>query len=389
MKIQEKIRAKYTNFPHRKKPAAILLIILFCFLIMVLLLKGCHALANSKHKAPTEPMMLRLGTEIKIPPKSPLRSQITIETVHTSNLPHVLSFPGVIEADSRCTVDIRPPLTGRLVSIKVRLGDHVKRNQILAVISSPDLALANSDNDKAQSVLTYTRDALKRAQEVNRAGGNSIKDVQLAQSDYIQSAAEAHRTEAKLKTLGNNRFSLLTMKAPIQGIITALNYGIGSFINDPTVTLMTISNLTKVWVTANIPESLVGVVAQDQPVKIYLPAYPQEVLRGKVTFVNSFLEPDTRRNKTRIAFSNPNGKLQPNMFATVKVSIPQFALILIPVSAILMNDDTTSVYVETAPWIFKRRVVQLGLEDSNQVRVVSGLKTGERIVVDGGVFIND
>ena len=163
----------------------------------------------------------------------------------------------------------------------------------------------------------------------------------------------------------------------------------GSYINDTTAALLSISNIDSVWITANVPEHLVGVITQGQRVTIDLPAYPNLVWHGKVAFVNAFLDPDTRRNQTRIAMPNPGGKLQPNMYATVRVSVPQSHFVMIPISAVLMNDDTTSVYVETAPWTFQRRVVQLGAEDGHDVRVVSGLKPGERIAASGGIFIND
>jgi cobalt-zinc-cadmium efflux system membrane fusion protein len=120
-----------------------------------------------------------------------------------------------------------------------------------------------------------------------------------------------------------------------------------------------------------------------------MPAYPKVIWHGTVSFVSSFLEPDTRRNKTRILLPNPNGKLQPNMFATIKVTVNQPSRPVIPLSAVLMNNETTSVYVEVAPWVYKRREVTLGTEDGEHVRVLSGLNPGERVVVCGGVFIND
>ena len=77
------------------------------------------------------------------------------------------------------------------------------------------------------------------------------------------------------------------------------------------------------------------------------------------------------------------------MFATVNLFLPQPSEIIIPVTAVLMNNDTTSVYIETAPWIFERREVKLGLEDGDNIRVLSGLKLGERVVTAGGIFVND
>ena len=383
------IRAKYVSLNHQQKSIVILLAALLGMLSILILFKCCLAIAANKKNLAPEPIIIRQEKKIIIPKNSPLRSQMKVITVKASSAPHIVSFPGIIEADPSHIVNILSPFAGRLLALKVKLGDTVKKGQILAVIRSPGLAQAHTDHEKALSVLKLTTEALKRAQRVNRAGANSIKDVDMAQNDYIQALAEANRTKAILKTIGKNGFSLLNIKTPMPGRITAINYGIGSYINDPTSSLLTVSNIKSVWVTASIPENLAGVVSKNLAVEVFLPAYPKQILRGKVTFVSAFLEPDTRRNKTRITFPNPDGKLQPNMFATVKIALTQSNQIIIPISAILMNNDTTAVYVEITPWTFARREVELGTEDGENVRILAGLDVGERIVTSGGVLVND
>lgn len=388
MKIPAAIRAKYDKLSQEQKPIAVLFAGVLCLLCIILFAKGCQAIASTR-KVPPEPLMIRQGNQIIIPPHSTMRTEITLQTVKKTSKPHVAMFPGIVEADPTRTVNILPPLPGRLLSLNVKLGDFVKPNQVLAEINSPDLAAASAEHNKAQAMLTLTEKSLKRAKEVYNAGGNAIKEVQLAQNDYTQASAQVNQTTARLKALGNGNFSSLKILAPIEGRVIAINYGHGSYITDITTPILTISNLKTVWVTANVPENLAGVVEKNQKVSVFLPAYPEQELRAEITFVNSFLDPDTRRNKTRIAFPNPNGKLQPNMFASVHVQITQPNLIMIPVSAILMNNDSTSVFVETSPWTFVRREIQLGLEDEGQVRVLSGLNEGERIAACGGVFMND
>jgi cobalt-zinc-cadmium efflux system membrane fusion protein len=380
------IRCQYAALLPRQKRVAVLLTAFTGILLLLLVVKGCSVTNASKT---VTPVMIRQGNQIKVPPGSPLRTQMTIKPVGTLTFPHSVSFPGIVEADPLRTVNILPPFTGRLTQLNVRLGDFVKKGQVLALIRSPDLAQAYADYSVAQSIFKLTQAALNRAQKVNRAGANAVKDIELAQSNHAQASVELHRAETKLKALGHNTFSRLHIKAPISGWITALNYGRGSYVTDPTVALFTISNLKRVWVTANISENLAGAVFKNQRAVVFLPAYPNRVLHGKVSFVSSFLDPDSRRNRTRITFSNPDGKLQPNMFATVTISIPQSSQIVIPITAVLMNNDTTSVYVEVKPWIFVRREVQLGLEDNDTVRVISGLAIGERVVTAGGIFVND
>ena len=115
---------------------------------------------------------------------------------------------------------------------------------------------------------------------------------------------------------------------------------------------MTIANLDSVWVTANVPEIDIANIAKGQSVNVSFAAYPGQVFHGTVAFVSDVVEPDTRRNKVRIAFSNPGGKFKPNMFAKVSFNIPQKSAVFVPNSALLMDNDSTVVFVETAPWTF-------------------------------------
>jgi cobalt-zinc-cadmium efflux system membrane fusion protein len=120
-----------------------------------------------------------------------------------------------------------------------------------------------------------------------------------------------------------------------------------------------------------------------------LSAYPDKVLRGTVLFVSDVIEPDSRRNKIRIAFQNGTYALKPNMFATVTVIGPDKSEIVVPSSALLMNNDRTSVFVATAPWTFERRNVDAELGEGSTVAIHSGLAAGDQVVVKGGILLND
>jgi cobalt-zinc-cadmium efflux system membrane fusion protein len=160
-------------------------------------------------------------------------------------------------------------------------------------------------------------------------------------------------------------------------------------INDPTQPIMTIADLSTVWVTAQVSEKDVAEVAKDQAADVVLEAYPGKTLHGTVLFVSDVIEPDTRRDKVRIAFANPDHLLKPNMFATVTLTGEKLSRIVLPTGALLMNNDRTSVFVETAPWTFERRVIQTRLEEGPTVAIESGLKGGDRVVVKGGILLND
>jgi membrane fusion protein, heavy metal efflux system len=182
---------------------------------------------------------------------------------------------------------------------------------------------------------------------------------------------------------------LLSMKAPVSGSIIDLQVAPGAFLNDLNAPIMTIANLDTVWVTANVPEKDTALVTPGQDVKVVLAAYPNEEFAGTVLFISDVLDPDTRRTKVRIAFENPGMKLKPNMFANATFLAPKRTVQVVPTLALVLKDESDQVFVEVAPWTFEARTVEVGFLQGDQATVERGLKSGERIVVKGGVLLND
>lgn len=349
--------------------------------------------AQSASETPT-PSFIRDGDRIVVPEGSALRSRIAVQQVAVKNTPQTLQLPAMVEADPTRTVNILPPLSGRVVKLDVRLGDRVAKDRILAVIDSADLAQAYADDDKARTALEHTKRTLERSRGVHQAGGGPLKDLEQAQSDCDQAQAEFNRAEDRLREIGvqpkpHEKSRLLTIVAPVAGTITALTTAPGAFANDLTASLMTVSNLDSVWVTAMVPETDIAMIAADQSVDVSFSAYPGQVFHGTVSFVSDIVEPDTRRTKVRIAFANPEGKLKPNMFASASFKIPQKSAVFVPNSALLMDNDSTTVLVETAPWTFCRCRVLPAYAEGESTRIDQGLRTDDRIIIKGGVLLHD
>jgi cobalt-zinc-cadmium efflux system membrane fusion protein len=286
------------------------------------------------------------------------------------------------------------PLAGRLLDLKVALGDRVEAGQVLAVVDSPDLAQAYDDNDKAADALDLTTKSLRRQEDQVRLGTASSRDLDQARSDRAQAEAEFVRTQARLKAVGGlagptRATPYLTVRAPISGSVIALSAAPGVMINDPTQPLMTIADLSVIWVTAQVAEKDIAAVAKDQAAEVDFEAYPGKTFEGKLLFISDVVEPDSHRNKVRIAFVNPDHLLKPNMFATVSLSGQVQSRVVVPTAALLMNNDRTSVFVETAPWTFERRTVEPQLEEGPSVVIRTGLNAGDRVVVKGGILLND
>jgi len=339
---------------------------------------------------------IRQGDRITIPARSPLRQRLAVQAVTALDAAHALELPAQVEADPARTINILPPVAGKVLELKVGLGDRVRKGQLLLVMTSGDFAQATSDLQKSRDAMQLAKRVLERQRGVQQAGAAAAKDLEQSESAYVQAQAEFARADTRLRSLsasgasaadsGGQRLNLI---APSSGSITTLAIGAGQSANDPNAVLMTIANLENVWITASVPENMLSSIKKGQAVNIGLPAYPAEQFHGNVSFVSDVLQADTRRALVRISVSNADGKFKPNMFANASFAVAQAAVPAIPPSALLMNNENTTVFVETAPWTFVRRTIETGNEEDGSVRIVKGLQLGDRVVIKGGVLLND
>jgi membrane fusion protein, heavy metal efflux system len=343
---------------------------------------------------PGTPLLEHHGTQIFIPENSPLRARLTVVPATTESVSGNVRAPGVVESDPARTALLLSPVAGRVREVKVSPGNRVSAGQALAVIDSPDLAQAYADDVKAAATLRLTTKNLERQEGQYQIGAVAERDLDQARSDHAQAASEYARTQAHLHALGvpadtKQRSSLFTVRAPFDGSVTAVSIATGNMLNDPTQPIMTVADLSTVWVTALVAEKDLAGVAQGQAAQVTLAAHPTETLEGKVLLVSDVMEADSHRNKVRIAFSNAHFALKPNMFATVTLFGPPHPRVVLPTSALLMNNDRTSVFVATAPWTFERRVVEPLLQEGTTVPIRSGVAAGDQVVIRGGILLND
>jgi membrane fusion protein, heavy metal efflux system len=362
-------------------------------LLLVLLTHG-FGLLGGGNAATAPALLVRKGDQIIVPEGSALRTRLTVQPAAAQMQSAQLILPAIVESDPARTAAVLPALGGRVIELKVALGERVVRGQGLAAIDSPDLAQAYDDNDKAADAFKLAEKTLERQQEQSKIGTASEQDLDQAKSNFRQAEAEYQRTQAHLTTLGASADAKpssrqLIVTAPVSGSITALAVTPGTIINDPTQSIMTIADLSTIWVTAMVPEKDVAAISKNQDADVSLAAYPDRIMHGKVLFVSDVIEADSRRNKLRIAFANADHALKPNMFATVTLSGAQRSRIMLPSSALLMNNDRTSVFVAVAPWTFERRTVEPELDEGTSVVIRSGVNAGDQVVVRGGILLND
>jgi len=308
--------------------------------------------------------------------------------VETRALPTVLKANGSVVPDVNLTIHVTSLASGRVVELKVRLGDRVEKGQSLLVISSPDLAAAMADYQKARADDRLARKALDRAQLLYSHGALAEKDLQVAQDTADKTEIDLRTAEQRVRVLGghpDHPSPLLDLRAPISGTIVEQNVsgfeGIKSL--DSTPNLFTIADLSTVWVICDVFENDLGQVHVGDSAEIRLNAFPDRVFQGKIENVANVLDPNTRSAKVRIVLPNKDGSLRPGMFAVATFRSHKLQQqIVVPTTAVMRLHDEDWVFRrEGQPQRFRRVEVHTvgGVSDGMQ-QIADGLKPGDEVV---------
>jgi cobalt-zinc-cadmium efflux system membrane fusion protein len=374
--------------------------------VLAVLLCACSKPRETPTAAAAAPGEQRLadGTVV-IPPGSPKLAEIKTDMVQTARVPfdEVIS-PGKIETNPNLVSRVALPLTGRVSSVLVKLGDSVKRGEPILTIEAPDADAAVSAYLQGQAAITQAKANLNKAQaDYDRSSDlfehNAVakKDVLTAENALAQAKAALDTAEAnleqfdrKLKLLGlkPNAFGQkVTVTAPISGKVLDMTIVAGEYRNDTNTPVMTIADLSTVWVSSDVPESQIRFIDPGERIDVELTAYPGETFHGRVTRIADTVDPQTRTIKVRAEMDNARGKLRPEMYGTIRHTDAMRTLPVVPVGAVLQGDGKTVVWVEQAPGRFRPVEVKTGERTGGNLPVLSGLQAGTRIVVDGAMLL--
>lgn len=345
-----------------------------------------------KPAAPPPRPLLHHGGRLIIPATSPLRQFVIVKPVEEQLVITPFTLPAIVEADPATLIRVLPPLAGRIVSLNKRLGDPVKAGEILFTLDSADLAQALSDVERAKASLIFADENLQRQQRLSLSDIAARRDLQQARNDFDQASSELQRANARLQALNvkgaDVKEHLLIIRSPLSGRVVDLNAALGGYWNDVTAPIMTVADLSRVYVTANAQEKDLKHLYVGQDVDVLLDAYQQH-LRSKIQFIGALMNPDTRTVGVRMIFENKVGLLKPNMFGKAAfLSQPQKRIVL-PLTTVIQRGFDSIVFVEVKPWQFEPRLLELGAQINDKVIVISGLHEGERVVVKGGIILND
>ena len=341
--------------------------------------------SHPSHPTPPPVEQTQPGT-LTILEGSPLRSTLVFDTVRTAERSEAVIATGSVESDPVRTVHVLPPLTGRVVAVHVHLGDAVGKGDSLVTLDSPDFTSAQADYSRALSAFRQASNNLTRERDLAQYGIAAQRDVDQAQTDFAQAEGDLRRAVAHLSLLGADTNTppgqqRLVVRSPIAGRVTDLAVGVGEFRNDPTVPMMTVADLSTVYLTANVPEKDVHAVQIGERAMAILSAYPSDTVRGVVSMVGAVVDTATRTTKARVLVANPDGHLKPGMYGTVTFATHSRPVLVVPTTALLQVGDSDYAFVEPKPWTLERRAVTVGTIDGGWAVIREGLVLGERLVV--------
>ncbi|MGH6750862.1 MAG: efflux RND transporter periplasmic adaptor subunit, partial [Bradyrhizobium sp.] len=201
------------------------------------------------------------------------------------------------------------------------------------------------------------------------------------------------RTDAEIAKLEQDGMltRVTTIPAPIAGTVVARKVGPGQYVkSDSNEALYTIADLSTMWLKAQIFEQDIAQVRIGQEIEARVSAIPSRVFKARINAINSASDLTTRRVVVRSEIENPDGVLKSEMFGTFKISIDEASRSpAVPTDAVIREGDTATVWIEIEPLLFKRRVVEIGMQQDGLTQIRSGLDAGENVLGRGAIFVDN
>lgn len=325
-------------------------------------------------------------------------SHIQIVTVAPSTLTRTLRLTGSVAYNGFATTPVITQVSGPVSRIVVSPGETVRAGQPLLYVASPDFSQMRATYMKANDAFKLADREYARAKDLYDHHAIAEKDLLAAESARDQAEADLQASEQALHVLGfkspdqavQTRTSPeLPVLAPIAGEVVERLVASGQVIQAGATQTFTISNMSTVWVLANVYQQDLPYVRVGDPVTVVTDSYPGTEFHGKVSYIAAALDPATRTLQARIDVKNPQEKLKNNMYVTAQVQAGKVAnAISVPNSAVLRNaENEPFVYTLAGENQFAMRSVTLGQTSEQSTEITSGLSQGDRIVANGSLFL--
>ncbi|HWI37810.1 MAG TPA: efflux RND transporter periplasmic adaptor subunit [Burkholderiales bacterium] len=365
----------------------------FAGMVTVTICAAAWALAGCAEKEKEAPPEVKIESHsvLIFPPGSPQVASIVSVPIEQRR-EMAVKFNGRLVWNEDRTVRVFAPFGGRVTGIAVRPGDRVKAGQTLAVLAAPELGVAQAEARKAEQDYGLAQKNLARIQELASAGVAPAKDLQQAQAELARAQAERARTQAKMKLYGKAGAvdQTLQLRTPIPGVVVERNLNPGQEVRPDSQgdkALFVVSDPTQLWFLLDVAEKDVGLVKAGTEVRLQSTSLVDEEVRGKVSHVADFVDPQTRSVKVRGTVEANDERLKAEMFVVGKIKIPAPGGFLVPARAVYLRGEQHYAFVDAGNGRYERRALKLGpLAAGNQV-VLEGLAANDKVVVEGSLLL--
>ena len=321
-----------------------------------------------------------------------LQKKISIDTVVTATVQNAIALSGKIEANEDKWVKVYPVVGGMVEEMKVQLGDHVNKGQVLAVIHSSEIADYQGQLSYAQSNIRISEKNVASSKEMLAAGLATEKEVIAAETDLEKARADLKRTQQTTSIYGAKSNAIQTITAPVSGYIIEKNVTDKmQYRVDASQPFFVIANLDEVWVMANVFESDIAKIKTGFNADVNVIAYKDKVFKGKVDRIFSILDPQSRVMKVRIKIPNTENLLKPEMFAQINITYDDGSnkLPAVPSKAIIFDKNKNFVMLYNDKCNIETREIEIYETIGNTTFIKNGLKEGDKIISNYQLMVYD
>ncbi len=313
---------------------------------------------------------------------------------------------GSIVYNDDVTTPVFSPYSGQVTRVIAKLGDTVKKGDPLMAVAAVEFVQAKNSLIAAHAQVTLTTAAEARQHELYLAKAGSFKDWLQSQSDLSTAQGNLQAAKNQLSILGKSGKQISALEngasssesnpetlvlAPVSGTVTQRQVGVGQYIQSAGAAspVYTISNLSTVWLLANVRETDAPLVHVGQLLEAHVLAFPDRIFKAKVAWIAPAVDPVTHRLAVRAQIDNSNGELKPMMFANFSiVTGDEVKAVGVPQSAVVYEGSGAHVFVANSDGTLAIRQVRIGRSNGNLLEVSEGLTAGEKIVTRGTLFID-
>jgi cobalt-zinc-cadmium efflux system membrane fusion protein len=322
--------------------------------------------------------------------------QVHIEQLSTRAPAASIKATGTVEFNGDRMAKVLPPVAGQVQDLGVNVGDAVRKDGVLFVLSSREVAAAIAEHVTSRKDYELAQKTFAMTQDLFDHQAASRIALQQSRAELEKASAKVTQSEESLRVLGvqgdldaPTLQARIQVRAPIAGTVIDRNVTNGQFVGpDAQQPLVTIADLSSVWVQADIFERDLRNISVNQKADVTTAAYPDAHFRAQVSLIASTVDAQTRTAKVRFLVANPDTRLKPGMFTSMSLFLPETTgALTVPAKAVFVENSHSFAYVQVAAREFERRQIETVTSDSDRLRVISGLTAGERVVSDGVLLL--